>query len=106
MDNDASGAGSQRLSVLNPGGTLEVVQSHATRLGSLAGRTIGELSNGVWEDQRTFEAIRAELMKRLPGTKFVPFSEFPIGSEQIDSEAAIDLLVAKGCDAVITGNAA
>jgi hypothetical protein len=70
------------------------------------GKTIGELSNGVWEDQRTFEKIRAELQKRLPDTTFVPFTEFPIGSEQIDSDAAIERLVAKGVDAVITGNAA
>ena len=60
----------------------------------------------MWEDQRTFEKMRAELAKRLPDTKIVPFTEFPIGSELIDSEAAIDLLVSKGCDAVITGNAA
>ena len=94
------------LTVLDPGGTIEVMQSHASRPQSLAGRTIGELSNGVWEDARTFEKIRAELQKRLPETEFVPFTEFPIGSELIDSEAAIDLLVSKGCDAVITGNAA
>ncbi len=94
------------LTVFNPGGTIEVMQSHAPRHADLAGKTIGELSNGVWEDQRTFEKIRAELKKRLPDTHIVPFTEFPIGSELIDSEAAIDLLVAKGCDAVITGMAA
>ena len=94
------------LTVHDPGGTIEVMQSHAARPQSLAGKTIGELSNGVWEDQRTFEKIRAELAKRLPDTKFVPFTEFPIGSELIDSDEAVDLLVAKGVDAVITGNAA
>jgi ABC-type amino acid transport substrate-binding protein len=94
------------LKVLNPTGVLEVAQPHAPRLPDLDGKTIGELSNGVWDDQRTFPFIRGLLQKRFPRAKFVPFSEFPIGSEQIDSEAAIDLLQQKGCDAVITGNAA
>jgi hypothetical protein len=105
-DGARASASSHRLTVHQPGGTLEVVQSHAARLGTLAGKTIGELSNGVWEDQRTFEAIRAALQKRLPDTTFVPFTKFAIGSEQIDSETAIDRLIDKGCDAVITGNAA
>ncbi|MFM9970370.1 MAG: hypothetical protein ACKVQK_18420 [Burkholderiales bacterium] len=94
------------IEVFNPAGTVEVVQQHAPRPASLDGLTIGELSNGVWEDARIFEKLRHALAKLLPNTRFVPFTEFPIGSEQIDSEAAIDLLQAKGCHAVITANAA
>ncbi|OGA27521.1 MAG: hypothetical protein A3I01_13670 [Betaproteobacteria bacterium RIFCSPLOWO2_02_FULL_65_24] len=95
-----------KLKVHNPGGSVEVVQSHAPRLTELNGKTIGELSNGVWEDQRTFERIRGALERRLPDAKIIPFTEFPIGSERIDSESAIDLLLQRGCEAVITGNAA
>jgi hypothetical protein len=94
------------LSVHNPCGSVEVVQSHAPRLEALNGRTVGELSNGVWEDRRIFEKIREALGRRLPEVKIVPFTEFPIGSEKIDSESTIDLLLSKGCEAVITGNAA
>ena len=95
-----------KLQVLNPSGVLEVVQSHAPRLPDLNGRTIGELSNGVWDDQRTFPFLRSELQKRFPGLKVVPYTEFPIGSVEIDKDGVADMLVQKGCDAVITGNAA
>jgi hypothetical protein len=94
------------LKVLNPTGVLEVLQPHAPRLDGLDGRVIGELSNGTWDDDRIFPFIRAQLQQRFPHATFVPFTEFPIGSEQIDTEAAIDLLQQKGCEAVITGNAA
>ena len=69
-------------------------------------RRVQFLGTGLWDDQRIFPFIRDLLHKRFPRAKFVPYSEFPVGSEQIDSEAAIDLLIRKGCDAVITGNAA
>jgi hypothetical protein len=94
------------LKLLNPTGVLEVLQPHAPRLEALDGRVIGELSNGTWDDERIFPFIRAQLQARFPRAKMVPFTEFPVGSEQIDCEAAIDLLQQKGCEAVITGNAA
>ncbi len=89
-----------------PTGAVEVVQPHAPRLPDLNGHTVGELSNGVWEDGRTFAALRGALLKRFPGVRIVPYTEFPVGSVEIDSERVIDQLLAKGCEAVITGNAA
>ena len=53
------------LQVHNPTGVIEVVQTHAPRLSDLNGRTIGELSNGVWDDQRTFPFLREQLSKRF-----------------------------------------
>lgn len=102
----SGGAGRVSLEVRNPTGILEVVQSHAPRLNQLNGKTVCELSNGVWEDQRTFALIRQLLQKRLPDSKIIPFTEFPVGSEHIDKDSTIDALLAKGCEAVITGNAA
>ena len=94
-----------KLEVYNPTGSTQVVQSHATRLNTLAGKTICELSNGEWGAQRIFPAIRELLQKRFPDTKLVPFSEFPVGTEKIDNEATIDMVARRGCDAVIVGNA-
>ncbi len=94
------------LEVHNPTGAVEVVQQHAARLPDLNGHTLGELSNGVWEDGRTFAFLRGELLKRFPGVNIVPYTEFPIGSIEIDNERVIDQLLARGCEAVITGNAA
>ncbi len=94
------------LDVHSPTGSCEVKQRHARRLTDLNGKTICELSNGSWDDQRTFPFIRKLLQSRFPGLKIVPFSEFPIGSERIDNDSTIEMLLQKGCDALITGNAA
>ena len=107
MNVHSSGADdSYELEVLNPSGAFEVMQQHAPRLESLAGRTVAELGNGSWEDQATLPALRAQLLRRIPDLKIIPYTEFPRGAEKIDSEQTIDLLVARGCEAVITGNAA
>ena len=94
------------LKVHNPTGVFEVRQMHAPRLSGLNGKTIAELSNGGWQDQRTFEVIRRLITEKFPDAKIIPYSEFPIGSERIDQESTIDLVVARGAEAVITGNAA
>ena len=99
-------SGTVTLHVKNPTGVVRTIQSHAKRLNDLNGKVIGELSNGVWEDQRIFPAIRETLLARFLDLKIIPFTEFPIGTEQIDRESVIDRLLQKGCQAVIVGNAA
>jgi hypothetical protein len=93
------------LEVYNPTGHIQLVQSHAPRLDTLAGKTICELSNGEWGSQRIFPAIREALQKRFPDAKIIPFSEFPVGTEKIDDETTVDRVVRRGCQAVIAGNA-
>ena len=94
-----------QLEVYNPAGDTKLVQSHAPRLETLAGKTICELSNGEWASERTFPAIRELLHKRFPDAKVIPFNEFPVGTEKIDDEATIDMVMRRGCQAVIAGNA-
>ena len=94
-----------QLEVYNPAGNTQAVESHAPRLDTLAGKTICELSNGEWGSQRIFPAVRESLQKRFPDAKIIPFTEFPVGTEKIDNEAAIDMVVQRGGQAVITGNA-
>jgi len=93
------------LKVYNPTGAFEVTQLHAPRLPDLGGKTICELSNGGWEDHRIFPAIRELLAKQFPDARFIPLDEFPIGTENIDKDSTIDMVVKKGCQAVITGMA-
>ena len=93
------------LEVLDPSGGYEVTALHAPRIDTLAGKTICELSNGSWEDGRTFPAIRDVLQRKYPDLKIIPFKEFPVGSLEIDSEDAVKLVKQKGCQAVIVGNA-
>lgn len=95
---------SMTLEVYNPTGNTKSVQSHAPRLDTLAGKTICELSNGEWGSERTFPAIRELLQKRFPDAKLIPFTEFPVGTEKIDNDATVDMVVRRGCQAVITGN--
>ena len=80
---------------------------YAPRLSDLSGKTICELSNGkAWEVDRTFPLIRQMLKERFPDIKIVPYTEFPVGVREIDIDDIGDLVAAKGCDAVIGGNAA
>lgn len=101
----ATAADPVTLKVFNPTGAFEVTQLHAPRLPDLRGKTICELSNGGWEDHRILPAIRELLRKRFPDAKFIPLNEFPIGTENIDKDSTIDMVVKKGCQAVITGMA-
>ena len=50
--------------------------------------------------------IRRLLKERFPRLNIIPFTEFPTGTEPIDNESTIDRLLEKGCEALITGNAA
>ena len=92
-----------KLTVHSPAGAFEISQPYADRLMDLSGKTICELSNGLWEDARIFGCIRGLLQKRFPDARIIPFTEFPIGTEQIDQESAVDLLLKKGCEAAIVG---
>ncbi len=94
------------LEVFNPSGSIEATDSchYAPRLKDLRGKTICELSNGVWNHENTFPLIRQLLTKRFPGMMFVPYTELPVGVHPIDNDNIANLVVARGCDAVIGGN--
>lgn len=78
----------------------------ANRLPDLNGKTIGEISNRAWEADRIFPFVRELLKKRYPDIKFVEYTEFPNGSANlVDNEELADMVIAKGCDAVIGGAA-
>ena len=80
---------------------------YARRLADLNGKTIGEISNRLWESDRIFPLIRELLKQRFPDIRFVPYTEFPSGADHIsDNEDLADLVVAKRCDAVIGSSAA
>ncbi len=93
------------IEVYNPTGTIEITQLYAPRLADLSGKTICELSNSTWEDQRTFPLIRELLQKRFPDLKIIPYTEFP-GIYGVEAEVLTKALKEKGCDGAIVGNAA
>ena len=93
------------LEVYDPTGAIEITELHATRLDDLNGKTIGELSNRLWEDFRIFPKIRELILKRFPDANIIPYTEFPnvYGAEE---HMLIEKLREKKVDAAIVGTAA
>ncbi len=93
------------LRVYDPTGSMTVTQLFSPRLADLSGKIVCELSNGLWEAHRTFPFIRELLQKQFPTIKIIPYTEFPIGKDAIDSEEIVAKVRAQGGDAVLIGNA-
>ena len=113
LTKSAIAAESVTLQVYDPGGSFEVTQTFAPRVNDLKGKTVCELSDGQWEDTRTFPLITELLQARFPTAKILPYTEFPHessgsaegGGFAIDLDTTADLVEQKGCQAVIVGNA-
>jgi len=97
----------------DPSGAFEVTQAFAPRLNDLNGKTVCELSDGQWEDARTFPLIRSLLQGLYPTLKILPYTEFPqdmaggatAGGFAIDQDSTANMVKEKGCQAAIVGNA-
>lgn len=79
----------------------------APRLPDLNGKTICEVSNGLFKGESTFPKIRGLLKKQYPDVKIIPYTKFPIlDIAQIERslEALKDALAQQECDALISGN--
>lgn len=81
----------------------------APRLLDLRGKTICALSNHVFQYKITFPALGEMLQKQYPELKFIPYTEFPDSHDESASgkkamEGLANLLLQKGCQAVISGN--
>lgn len=95
----------QTLEVFDPSGATEITQLHASRLGSLEGKTVALLSNDMWQAHRMLPMLKEVLETRYEGITVIPETEFPMGNIPIDKEETVDMLVERGADAVIIGNA-
>lgn len=95
----------QTLEVFDPSGATEVTQLHASRLEALEGKTVALLSNDMWQAHRMLPMMREMLEARYDDITVIPETEFPMGNTAIDKEAVVDMLVERGVDAVIIGNA-
>jgi hypothetical protein len=93
------------LHVFDPSGATEITRLHAPRLDTLNNKNVAMLSDDMWQAHRILPLIRAYLEATVPGIEILPETEFPMGSTAIDREATADMLVQRGVDAVIVGNA-
>ena len=102
---EAEAAGKVKLEVFNPTGDIEVARLYAPRLANLNGKTICEVSDRLWQADRTFQLIHRLMQERFPDSKMIPYTELPYGSVQIDNDKIVEEVKKRKCDAVIVGNA-
>ncbi len=99
-----------RLEVFNPTGATEAVKHSAPRLADLQGKTICELSNyAFFRHDETFPILEELLSKKYPGIKLISYNEFPSTrfpqvKGSVPTDLTADMLLEKGCEAVISGN--
>jgi len=89
----------------DPSGTLEVTQSFAPRLDTLAGKRIGFVSNEQWQAYRMLPELKKMLEEDFPGVEVLPIDTFPQGNALIGTEETARAVAQSGVDAVIVGNA-
>lgn len=94
------------LTVLDPSGANAITNLFAARLPDLNGKVIAELAADPtkWQPHRTFPYIEDLLKKQFPTVKFIPMTEFPMGT-QINDDKVAAMVKQKGADAAIVGNA-
>ena len=93
------------LEVFDPSGATEVTKLHAARLGGIDGKTIALLSDDMWQSHRMLPLLKERLEAQYPDITVISETEFPMGSRAIDAESVADMMVAKGVDGVVIGNA-
>jgi hypothetical protein len=92
------------LTVYDPTGAIEVSQLFAPRLANLNGKTICQISDNLWETDRTFPLIGQLLQRQFPTMKMVSYKNLPEASTDVNPKL-IAAVKAAGCQAVIVGNA-
>ena len=102
------------LQVLSPlGESLNAkITPLAPRPESLNGKTVCQIWNGGFKSEVTLPLVAKLLKERFPDVKIIPHTEFPAvtiasleaSKKAVTLEAVRQALLAKGCDAVITGN--
>lgn len=95
-----------KLEFFDPSGALDKTTPHAARLGSLAGKRIGMLSNGQWQAYRMLPMLKSMLEADFPGIEIIPEDRFPQGNAFIGNDEVAQQVKDTGVDAVIIGNAA
>lgn len=90
----------------DPSGALEVTQSFAPRINTLAGKRIGFVSNEQWQAFRMLPLLRDLLKADYPTAELLPIDAYPQGNVLIPTEETAKLVKQSGVDAVIVGNAA
>jgi hypothetical protein len=101
---DACAAAPVKLELYNPTGAVQISQTFAPRLGTLEGKTVCELSDFMWEHERTFPLIRTLLQERFPTLKIVQYPQLPNAYDVTGDDALKKVLQKYGCQGLVIGN--
>lgn len=95
------------LKVYDPTGSVEVSQTFSPRLDGIDGKTIAFLCNDMWQQDRTFAAIKEQLETRYTGVKVITQDNFPGTTQDLtkDKNGIAEMMKELGVDAAIVGNA-
>ena len=95
-----------QLEFHDPSGAIEITQPHAARLGGIAGKKIGIVTNEQWQAYRTLPLIKSLFEKDFPDVEILSIDAYPQGNALIGEEETAKLVKQSGVDAVIIGAAA
>ena len=94
-----------RLEFHDPAGSLGRSQPHAPRIETLAGKTIGFLTNEQWQAHRMLPLVKELIESDFPSARVLAVDAFPSGNAEIPKDSTAALVQQAGVDAVIIGNA-
>ena len=102
----------EEVDVISPVGLPRTQQNGvAPRLGSLEGKTIGEVYNHHFKGDQMFGLYRELLIQRYPGVRIVPYTELPASfvggdpaTQRRTAQEIARVAKEKGIDALIAGN--
>jgi hypothetical protein len=94
------------LEFYDPSGCLEITQSYAPRLASLAGKRVGILSGEQWQAHRTLPLLKSLMEADFPDIEILPIDRFPSGEHAVGADSTVQQVRESGVDAMIIGNAA
>jgi hypothetical protein len=95
----------QTLEIFDPSGATEITRLHAPRIPSLEGKTVAMLSDDMWQSHRMLPMLKEMLEAHFDKITVIPETEFPMGNTAMDTDKAADMMIERGVDAVIVGNA-
>ena len=94
------------ITVYDPTGAMEITAEYAARLDTLEGKTIGFVSDEMWQDHRTFPIIKEYLEKTYHCT-VLWYDNWPKGSVSLTAakNGIPEKMKELGVDGAIIGNA-
>jgi hypothetical protein len=77
-----------RFEFHDPAGAVSVSRAHAPRIDSLAGKTIGFLTNEQWQAHRMLPLLKELIEADFPSARVLPIDAFPAGNAEIPRRCA------------------